>query len=116
MIDKFIPSRDEQGIFETFSDLALCTLAITLVMLSLLATNIGQRINIQISENQFNMDSAPLRSYFCISETLRDNSALVHFLDADVVDKLTAYRDTLTQSRIVTVSYTHLTLPTTVIV
>tara|TARA_B100000161_G_scaffold265411_1_gene241498 strand:- start:504 stop:1514 length:1011 start_codon:yes stop_codon:yes gene_type:complete len=102
MIDKFIPSRDEQGIFETFSDLALCTLAITLVMLSLLATNIGQRINIQISENQFNMDSAPLRSYFCISETLRDNSALVHFLDADVVDKLTAYRDTLTQSRIVT--------------
>ena len=51
MIDKFIPSRDEQGIFETFSDLALCTLAITLVMLSLLATNIGQRINIQISEN-----------------------------------------------------------------
>ena len=65
MIDKFIPSRDEQGIFETFSDLALCTLAITLVMLSLLATNIGQRINIQLSEHQFNMDSAPLRSYFC---------------------------------------------------
>ena len=102
MIDKFIPSRDEQGIFETFSDLALCTLAITLVMLSLLATNIGQRINIQLSENQFNMDSAPLRSYFCLSEAPKKESKLVHFLDADVVDKLTAYKDALTQSRIVT--------------
>ena len=102
MINKFIPSRDEQGIFETFSDLALCTLAITLVMLSLLATNIGQRINIQISENQFNMDSAPLRSYFCLSEAPKIDLKLVHFLDADVVDKLTAYKDALTQSRIVT--------------
>ena len=102
MIDKFIPSRDEQGIFETFSDLALCTLAITLVMLSLLATNIGQRINIQLSENQFNMDSAPLRSYFCLSEASKKEAKLVHFLDADVVDKLTAYKDALTQSRIVT--------------
>ena len=101
MIDKFIPAKDEQGIFETFSDLALCTLAITLVMLSLLATNIGQRINIQISENQFNMDSAPLRSYIGVSSSADGSQPLVHFLDADVIDKLTAYKDALTQSRIV---------------
>ena len=101
MIEKFIPSKDEQGIFETFSDLALCTLAITLVMLSLLATNIGQRINIQISENQFNMDSAPLRSYIGVSSSINEQNPLVHFLDADVIDKLTAYKDALTQSRIV---------------
>ena len=49
--------------FESFSDLALCTLTVSLVLVSLLATNVTQRINVQMNENQFNKDALPARTY-----------------------------------------------------
>ena len=103
MINKFTSTRDEGGMYESFSDLALCTLVITLVLTSLLAVNVTQRINVEINENQFNMDLTPLRSYIGVSQSATDNNSYVHFLDAEIIDKLIAYDDALTRSRIVNV-------------
>jgi hypothetical protein len=47
------------------------------------------------------MDSAPLRSYLGVSHSSNKDDVLIHFLDAEIVDKLTAYKDELTQSRII---------------
>ena len=103
MINKFTSTQDEGGMYESFSDLALCTLVITLVLTALLAVNITQRINVAINENQFNMDLTPLRSYIGVSQSATDNNSYVHFLDAEIIDKLIAYDDALTRSRIVNV-------------
>ena len=103
MINKFTSTQDEGGMYESFSDLALCTLVITLVLTALLAVNVTQRINVEINENQFNMDLTPLRSYIGVSQSADDNESYVHFLDADIIDKLIAYDDALTRSRIVNV-------------
>ncbi|MAS98386.1 MAG: hypothetical protein CMF29_05620 [Kiritimatiellaceae bacterium] len=103
MINKFTSTQDEGGMYESFSDLALCTLVITLVLTALLAVNVTQRINVEINENQFNMDLTPLRSYIGVSQSADDKESYVHFLDADIIDKLIAYDDALTRSRIVNV-------------
>ena len=60
---------------------------------ALLAVNVTQRINVAINENQFNMDLTPLRSYIGVSQSATDNNSYVHFLDAEIIDKLIAYDD-----------------------
>jgi len=54
VIDNF-SFEDEQGgsIFESFSDVALCTLAVTLLFVALLAINITKTLNVEVNRNVF---------------------------------------------------------------
>ena len=91
MIRNLIDNHDDHGggMFESFSDLALCTLTVSLVLVSLLATNVTQRINVQMNENQFNKDALPARTYIgCTSS--EENRELVHLLDAAEIDEWAA--------------------------
>ncbi len=45
--------KENVSMFESFSDLALCTLAVSLLLVALLAINVTQRISVKIHENQF---------------------------------------------------------------
>ncbi len=46
--------EEEQGtIFESFSDIALCTLAVALLLVTLLAISITQNLNVQINRSKF---------------------------------------------------------------
>ena len=56
-MEDFFDDQNNQGFFESFSDVALCTLTVTLVLLSLLATSVRQSLNITLNENQFNQAS-----------------------------------------------------------
>lgn len=53
MIDEFSNEEDQSTIFESFSDLALCTLAVALLLVTLLAINITQNLNVQINRSKF---------------------------------------------------------------
>ena len=50
-MEDFFDEQNNQGFFESFSDVALCTLTVTLVLLSLLATSVRQSLNITLNEN-----------------------------------------------------------------
>lgn len=53
-------NRKETGsMFESFSDLALCTLAVALLLVALLAITVSQRITVRIQENHFVKKSEP---------------------------------------------------------
>lgn len=54
MLDNF-SSEEERGgtIFESFSDIALCTLVVALLLVTLLAINITQNLNVKINRNTF---------------------------------------------------------------
>lgn len=54
MLD-ILSTEDEQGgtIFESFSDIALCTLVVALLLVTLLAINITQNLNVKINRNTF---------------------------------------------------------------
>jgi len=99
-------NREENpSMFESFSDLALCTLAVALLLVALLAMSVSQRINVPMNENQFNMDAAPARSYvgcsMAASGDAEADDVLIHLLDAPMVDKLAAHQGALTQERVV---------------
>ena len=87
MIRNLIENNEDHGggMFESFSDLALCTLTVSLVLVSLLATNVTQRINVQMNENQFNKDALPARTYIGCTFSGEDQE-LVHLLDAAQID------------------------------
>jgi hypothetical protein len=53
VIDEFSDDHDNDTIFESFSDIALCTLAVALLLVTLLAINITQNLNVQINRSKF---------------------------------------------------------------
>lgn len=52
-MDEFNHEEEPSTIFESFSDVALCTLAVALLLVTLLAINITQSLNVQINRNTF---------------------------------------------------------------
>ena len=92
-MSEFFEDQGDQGFFESFSDVALCTLTVTLVLLSLLATNIRQSINVTLNENQFNQDALPNRTYIACSASESGQESVVHFLDADRIDDLLSVKE-----------------------
>ena len=87
-MEDFFDEQNNQGFFESFSDVALCTLTVTLVLLSLLATSVRQSLNVTLNENQFNQDALPNRTYLTYSVSLNGEEKLIHFLDADRIDDI----------------------------
>ncbi len=53
MFDQFPDEQEGSSIYESFSDIALCTLAVALLLVTLLAINITQNLNIQINRSKF---------------------------------------------------------------
>jgi len=53
VIDEFSNDDDQGTIFESFSDIALCTLAVALLLVTLLAISITQNVNVQINRSKF---------------------------------------------------------------
>ena len=53
MIDDFTTEEEQSNIFESFSDVALCTLAVALLLVTLLAINITQNLSVEINRNTF---------------------------------------------------------------
>lgn len=53
MIDDFTTEEEQSNIFESFSDVALCTLAVALLLVTLLALNIPQDLHVKINRNSF---------------------------------------------------------------
>lgn len=53
MLDEFSNDEDHGSIYESFSDIALCTLAVALLLVTLLAINITQNVNVQINRSKF---------------------------------------------------------------
>jgi len=92
-MSEFFEDRGDQGFFESFSDVALCTLTVTLVLLSLLATNVRQSINVTLNENQFNQDALLNRTYLTCSVSETGEESVVHFLDADRMDDLISVKE-----------------------
>ena len=52
-MDDFSSDEEQGSIFETFSDVALCMLAIALLLVTLLALSITQNVNVQINRSKF---------------------------------------------------------------
>lgn len=53
MIDDFTSEEEPSSIFEAFSDIALCTLVVALLLVTLLAVDITQKLNVDITRNHF---------------------------------------------------------------
>ncbi len=53
MIDDFTTEEEQGTIYESFSDVALCTLAVALLLVTLLAINITQNLSVEINRNTF---------------------------------------------------------------
>lgn len=54
MLDDFTTEEEQGGtIYESFSDIALCTLVVALLLVTLLAINITQNLNVKINRNTF---------------------------------------------------------------
>lgn len=53
MLDDFTTEEEQGTIFESFSDIALCTLIVALLLVTLLAINITQNLNVKINRNTF---------------------------------------------------------------
>jgi len=53
VIDDFTSEEEPSSIFESFSDVALCTLVVALLLVTLLAINITQNLNVEINRNTF---------------------------------------------------------------
>ena len=53
MIDDLTTEEEQSTIFESFSDVALCTLAVALLLVTLLAINITQNLSVEINRNTF---------------------------------------------------------------
>ena len=52
MLDEFSNEEDHGSIFESFSDIALCTLAVALLLVTLLAMSMSQ-VNVQVNRSKF---------------------------------------------------------------
>lgn len=52
-MDDFLNDEDQGSIYESFSDIALCTLAVALLLVTLLAMSITQNVNVQINRSKF---------------------------------------------------------------
>ncbi len=53
-MDDFLNDEEQSSsIFESFSDVALCTLAVALLLVSLLAVSISQNLNVEINRSKF---------------------------------------------------------------
>lgn len=64
MFDEFNQEEESNSMFESFSDMALCTLAVTLLMIALLAINITQRYSVVFNKNHFSGGSKRPVMYF----------------------------------------------------
>lgn len=53
MIDEFSSEEGQNSIFESFSDIALCTLAVALLLVTLLAINITQNLSVKVNRSTF---------------------------------------------------------------
>jgi hypothetical protein len=53
VLDEFSNDEEQGSIFESFSDIALCTLAVALLLVTLLAISITQNVNVQINRSKF---------------------------------------------------------------
>ena len=73
MIDDLTTEEEQSTIFESFSDVALCTLAVALLLVTLLAINITQNLNVQINRNTFS--GGVMRPTFHLECTVPDFSA-----------------------------------------
>jgi hypothetical protein len=72
MFDEFNQEPESNSMFESFSDMALCTLAVTLLMIALLAINITQRYSVTFNKNHYSGGSKRPVMYF---ECTRPNFA-----------------------------------------
>ena len=52
-MDDLLQEEEQSSIFESFSDVALCTLAVALLLVTLLALSITQNVNVQINRSKF---------------------------------------------------------------
>ena len=52
-MDDLLNDEEQSTIFESFSDVALCTLAVALLLVTLLALSITQNVNVQINRSKF---------------------------------------------------------------
>lgn len=52
-MDDFLNDEEQSSIYEIFSDVALCTLAVALLLVTLLAISITQNVNVQINRSTF---------------------------------------------------------------
>ncbi|MCK4564845.1 MAG: hypothetical protein KAU94_09245 [Verrucomicrobia bacterium] len=73
MIDDLTTEEEQSTIFESFSDVALCTLAVALLLVTLLAINITQNLDVQINRNTFS--GGVMRPSFHLECTVPDFSA-----------------------------------------
>jgi len=53
VLDEFSNEEEHGSIFESFSDIALCTLAVALLLVTLLAISITQNVSVQINRSKF---------------------------------------------------------------
>jgi hypothetical protein len=74
VLDDFTTEEDQGGtIYESFSDIALCTLAVALLLVTLLAINITQNLNVKINRNTFS--GGVMRPSFHLECTIPDFAA-----------------------------------------
>jgi hypothetical protein len=59
--------KETESMFESFSDMALCTLAVALLLVALLAINVSQRVSVKIQENHFGKESERPALYMACS-------------------------------------------------
>jgi len=52
-VEDLLNDEEQSSIFESFSDIALCTLAVALLLVTLLALSITQNVNVQINRSKF---------------------------------------------------------------
>ncbi|MDF7825778.1 hypothetical protein P4B35_17245 [Pontiellaceae bacterium B12227] len=52
-MEDFLNDEDEGSIYESFSDIALCTLVVALLLVTLLAISITQNVSVQINRSKF---------------------------------------------------------------
>lgn len=52
-MDNFLNDEEQDSIYESFSDIALCTLAVALLLVTLLAISITQNVSVQINRSKF---------------------------------------------------------------
>ena len=61
-------NKENVSMFESFSDIALCTLSISLLMVALLAVNITKRQNIKVTENHYATPAGDSTRYVACSQ------------------------------------------------
>lgn len=72
-MDDFLNDEEQSSIYETFSDVALCMLAVALLLVTLLAVNITQRVSVPINRSTFS--GGVMRPSFHLECTVPDFGA-----------------------------------------